>query len=176
MEAAEISEELRGAGYPWFGLRVRSRSEQLAATALEGKGYRPFVPVYKVSRRFSDRTRQVAEPLFPGYVFCRFNPQRRLPVLTTPCVLGIVGVGKTPAPVETAEIDSILALVAAGLPATHWPFVRHGDRVRIVEGPLCGVEGIVTSRHETHRLILSVTLLQRSVSVEVQPGWVKRIG
>src|SRR5437016_11411375 len=85
---------------PWFGLRVRSRSEQMAATALAGKGYKPFLPVYKVARRWTDRVKRVDMPLFPGYVFCRFDPQRRLPILITPGVVSVVGIGKAPAPID----------------------------------------------------------------------------
>ena len=160
---------------PWYGLRVRSRSEPMATAALEGQGYAPFLPSYKVSRKWTDRTRQVDTPLFPGYMFCRFDPQRILPILMTPGVLGVVGFGKVPAPIEEREIDAIRAVVAAGLPAQPWPFTHEGDRVEITGGPLCGMEGIVAKFRNNQRLILSVTMLQRSVSVEVDPNWIRRI-
>lgn len=159
----------------WFGLRVRSRSEPVTTAVLQGQGYAPFLPAYKVSRKWTDRTRQVDTPLFPGYVFCRFDPQRRLPILMTPGVLGVVGFGKVPAPIDEWEIDAIRAVVAAGLPAQPWPFTREGDEVSIVEGPLRGVQGIVIKVKNYQHLILSVTMLQRSVSVEVDPNWVQRI-
>ena len=160
---------------PWFGLQVRSRSEQLAAVALEGKGYSPFLPVYKVARRWSDRVKQVEAPLFPGYVFCRFDPQHRLPILTTPGVLSVVGIGKVPAPIEDEEINAIQAVIRAGLPAQPWPFTRVGDEVEIVDGPLRGRHGIVVKCGNGQRLILTVTMLQRSVSVEIDPMWAQRI-
>jgi transcription antitermination factor NusG len=147
----------------------------LAATALEGKGYRPFLPVYKVARRWTDRVKQVEVPLFPGYVFCRFDPQRRLPILVTPGVVYVVGIGKVPAPIDEEEINAILAVVNAGLPAQPWPFTRKGDKVAIRQGPLRGIEGVVSRCKSDHRLILSVTLLQRSVSVEIDPSWAERI-
>ena len=159
----------------WFGLRVRSRWEQLTAVALEGKGYQPFVPLYKVARQWSDRVKQVEQPLFPGYVFCRFDPERRLPVLTTPGVVNVVGIGRIPAPIDEAEIQAIAAVIQAGLPAQPWPFTREGDRVEIRRGPLCGLEGVVSKCKENHRLVLSVTMLQRSVSVEIDPAWAERI-
>src|SRR6266536_736592 len=120
------------AAQPWFGLRVRSRSEQMTAMALEGRGYKPFLPIYKVPRRWTDRVKLMDMPLFPGYVFCRFDPQRRLPILTTPGVVEVVGVGKVPAPIDEAEIDAIRAVVQAGLPAQPWPFTREGDKVTIL--------------------------------------------
>ena len=164
-----------GSGQPWFGLCVRSRSEQTTAAALQGKGYAPFLPVYKVSRRWTDRVKQMEVPLFPGYLFCRFDPQRRLPILTTPGVVRVVGMGNAPAPIEEAEITAIQAVISAGLPAQPWPFTREGDKVAIRRGPLCGMEGVVARWKDSDRLILSVTMLQRSVSVEIDAGWAERI-
>jgi transcriptional antiterminator NusG len=160
---------------PWFGLQVRSGSEQLAAGALQGRGYSPFLPVYKVARKWSDRVKQVEAPLFPGYVFCRFDPRNRLPILKTPGVMRVVGIGKVPAPIEEDEIKAIRAVIEAGLPAQPWPFTHEGDRVEIIDGPLRGIEGMVGKCAHDGRLILSVTMLQRSVSVEIDPGWVRRI-
>jgi len=168
------SPDARAGAEPWFGLRVRSRSEQMTVAALEGKGYQPFLPVYTVSRRWTDRVRHREVPLFLGYVFCRFDPQHRLPILVTPGVVGVVGIGKAPAPIDEAEINAILAVVKAGLPAQPWPFTREGDKVAIRQGPLRGTEGVVTKCKDS-QIILSVTLLQRSVSVEIDPGWVERI-
>ena len=162
-------------GPHWYGVRVRSRSEPMAAAMLDGQGYAPFLPTYKVCRKWTDRTRQIDTPLFPGYVFCRFDPQRILPILMTPGVLGIVGFGKVPAPIEEREIDAIRAVVAAGLRAEPLPFMHEGDRVEIIGGPLCGMEGIVGKFRNNQRLILSVTMLQRSVSVEVDPNWIRRM-
>src|ERR1700726_677092 len=70
--------------YPWFALQVRSRHEKNIATLMHGKGYEPFLPLYKGRRRWSDRFKEMELPLFPGYLFCRFDVQNRLPVLTTP--------------------------------------------------------------------------------------------
>ena len=160
---------------PWFGLRVRSRSEQTTAAALQGKGYQPFLPRYNVSRRWTDRVKQVDMPLFPGYVFCRFDPQHRLPILVTPGVVEVVGVGKVPAAIDEAEIAAIRAVIEADLPAQPWPFTREGDRIVLLAGPLRGLEGVVSRCKENHRLVLSVTMLQRSVSVEIDPGWTERV-
>jgi len=157
---------------PWYGLRVRSRHEHVALTVLRGKGYDPFLPSAKVRRRWSDRVKETELPLFPGYVFCRLDTANRLPVLTAPGVVGIVGIGKTPQPIEEREIAAIRAVIKSGLSVRPWPFVHQGDRVRVDYGPLRGVEGVVTSADDGDRLVVSVTLLQRSIAVEMDPAWV----
>ena len=105
--------------------------------------------------------------MFPGYVFCRFDVLRRLPILTTPGVLQILGTGNTPIAVSEMEIASLQAIVAARIPAQPFPFVQVGQRVRINQGVLAGVEGIVISFKQCLRLVLSVALLQRSILLEI---------
>lgn len=156
---------------PWYGLRVRSKHERIAWTVLKGKGYDPFLPSYKVRRRWSDRIKETELPLFPGYVFCRMHAADRLPVLTSTGVVGIVGIGKIPAPIEEREIEAVRAVIQSGLPAQPWPFFQPGDTVEVKDGPLRGVQGVVENVKDRKRLVLSVILLQRSISVELDPTW-----
>jgi transcription antitermination factor NusG len=158
--------------YPWFALQTRSRYENFVASMLSGKGYEPFLPAYTCRRRWSDRIKEFELPLFPGYLFCRFDPSNRLPILITPGVIQVVGVGKTPVPVDESEITAIQILMGSGLPGRPWAFLQIGQRVRIERGPLAGVEGMLTGFRGRYRLVLSVTLLQRSVAVEVDGTWI----
>ena len=158
--------------YPWFALQTRSRYEHFVAAMLRGKGYELFLPVYTCQRRWSDRIKELELPLFPGYLFCRFNPLDRFPILVTPGVIQVVGIGKSPVPVDDAEIAAIQTAVQSGLPRQPWPFLQIGKRVRVECGPLCGLEGILVDFKGRHRLVLSMTLLQRSVAVEVDGAWV----
>jgi transcription antitermination factor NusG len=157
---------------PWFALQVRARYEQGVADHLDGKGYELFLPLYKCRKRWSDRIKEVEAPLFPGYLFCRLNPQDRLPILKTPGVIQVVGSNRTPTAVDEHEIEAIQAMVASGIPNQPWPFLAAGDRVRIESGPLSGLEGILIEFKGNHRLVLSVTLLQRSVAVEIDSAFV----
>jgi transcription antitermination factor NusG len=161
--------------FPWFALQVRTRHEAGVADQLSGQGYDRFLPLYKVRKRWSDRIKEVDAPLFPGYLFCRFNPHDRLPILKTPGVIQIVSFQSGPAAVDEAEIRSIQSLVAAGVPHQPWPFLAAGDRVRIESGPLLGLEGILTEVRSSFRLVLSVTLLQRSVAVEIDSASVTAV-
>ena len=159
----------------WFALQVRSQHEKTVASTLRDKGYEEFLPLCQIKRRWSDRVKRLEVPLFPGYVFCRFDVEKRLPILVTPGVLFIVGVGKIPCPIDNSEVVALQSIVKSGLQAEPWPFLKIGQRVRIEQGSLAGVEGILLSPKSSYRLVVSVTLLQRSVAVEIDRDWVTPI-
>jgi transcription antitermination factor NusG len=167
----EPSLEVGAKQYPWYALQVRTRYEKTVAEMLHGKGYSPFLPLYKCARRWSHRLKILELPLFPGYLFCRFNAQHRLPILTTPAVIQVLGVSGTPIPINESEINAIRTIVASGLKSQPWPLLEIGTRVRIEYGALCGLEGVLLDFRGRHRLIVSVTLLQRAVAVEVDRAW-----
>jgi transcription antitermination factor NusG len=156
----------------WFALRVKSRCEKVVATLVRNKGFEEFLPVYECRRRWSDRLKSVEFPLFPGYVFCHLDPQRRLPLLTIPGALHFVGIGKAPVAIDDAEIAAIQAAVRSGLSAEPWPFLETGHKVRLVAGPLAGLEGIFIGDSKQERIIVSITLLKRSVAVAIERHWV----
>jgi transcription antitermination factor NusG len=161
--------------FSWFALQVRTRHEVGVAGILEGKGYELFLPLYKCRKRWSDRIMSVELPLFPGYLFCRFNPQDRLPIVTTPGVIQVVGYNRLPIAVEDSEIRAIQTLVTSGLPNRPWPFLEVGDPVRIEAGPLRGLEGLLIDFKGNHRLVLSIALLHRAVAVEIDSVSVKSL-
>lgn len=161
--------------YPWFALQVRTRHEAGVADYLRGKGYEYFLPLYKDRRRWSDRVKEVDSPLFPGYLFCRFNPQNRLPILKTPGVTQIVGYNHVPVAVDEEEIKAIRTLVVSGLPNHPCPFLRVGNRVRIEAGALRGLEGILLEVKGKRKLVLSISLLRRSVAVEIDSAAVSLV-
>jgi transcription antitermination factor NusG len=157
----------------WYALRVRSNFEQRVSTALRGRGFEEFLPQYRSRRAWSDRIKEISLPLFPGYIFCRLNPLYRLPILQTAGVIEIVGVGGQPYPVAEGEMAAIRRVLAGGVSVSPWPFVRAGQRVEIHQGPLAGLEGILTSVKNEQLLLLSVDLLQRSVAVSIESAWVR---
>jgi transcription antitermination factor NusG len=175
MLACLVDENPRTSFFPWFALQVRSRYEARVAEYLTGKGYETFLPFYKCTKRWSDRIKDKEAPLFPGYLFCRFDLQNRLPILTTPGVIRVVGCNRTPVPVDDGEIHAVQRFIASGIPSQPWPFLQLGDRVRIESGPLCGLEGILTEFKGNHRLVVSVTLLQRSVAVMLDSALVSSL-
>jgi transcription antitermination factor NusG len=161
--------------YPWFALRLRSNYERIAAAHLLDRGYEGFAPSYKTERRWSDRTKQIDEFLFPGYIFCRFDPNDRLPILTVPGVVDVVGFGKLPEHIPDAEIARVRRMVESGVPVTPYPYVQIGQAVLIERGPLSGLEGILAEVKGKTRLVVSVNLLRRSVSAEVDRNSIRPI-
>jgi len=157
----------------WFAVLVRPRHEKSVSRLLESKGTETFVPVYRASRSYGKRIRTVELPLFPGYVFSRFVANNRLPVMITPGVVSILGAGREPLPVDEAEIDSLRTVTEQRLTMVEIPYLEVGKRVRISQGPLAGVEGTVLRAGSSVRVVLSVSLLQRSVAVEVESNSVQ---
>jgi transcription antitermination factor NusG len=168
-------EQFPGEALPWFALRVRSNHERMASLHLRDRGFEEFAPTYRTERQWSDRKKQIDQYLFPGYVFCRLDPQNRLPVLTIPGVVGMVGFGKGPARIPEHEIEHVRTMAGSGLLVSPWPFLEAGQSVLIERGPLTGVEGILQEVKKTFRLVVSVRILQRSVAAEVDRAWIRPV-
>jgi len=146
------------------------------STIARNKGFEEFLPLYHCYHRWSDRNKLLELPLFPGYVFCRLDPRCRLPLLTIPGALHFVGIGKVPVPIEDSEIAAIQAAVRSGLTVEPWSYLEVGQSVRLEEGPLAGLEGILVEVRKQHRIVVSVTLLKRSMAVEIEREWATALG
>jgi transcription antitermination factor NusG len=154
----------------WYALHVRTRFEKVVARNLEARGYEEFLPTYLRKHQWSDRVKQIELPLFPGYIFCRFNINDRLPILTIPGVNSIVGIGRSPIPVEEQQLSDIKSVLASGFRIEPWPFLTVGQAVRVERGALVGVSGTIIKVRNSDRLVVSVHLLQRAVAVEIDRG------
>ena len=139
----------------------------MSASALSNKGYQPFLPTYSCERRANNRISKTDRPLFPGYFFCRFDVLKRLPILTTPGIVSVLGFGNDPAAIPDTEIEAIETIIRSGRAAHPCPFPRKGEHIRIDRGPMKGLEGVLERYKSEWRLVVSVTMLQRSVSVEL---------
>jgi transcription antitermination factor NusG len=144
----------------------------LAAAVLAGKGYERYLPTYRVRRRWSDRVVVTELPIFPGYVFCRFDAKQRLPILTTPGVVSVLGFGAEPSPITDREIEAIQTVLGSGLNAEPCPFLKEGQKISLTHGALEGLEGILLKKKSEWRMVISVTMLQRSLAVEIDREWI----
>jgi transcription antitermination factor NusG len=169
MEAAVVNQNL------WFALKVKARWEETVVTHLRYRGYDPFLPTYVFKSRWADRVKSTELPLFPGYLFCQFDLKSRLPILTVPGVNYIVGIGRAPEPIDEQEIESLRTVVGSGLHYEPHPYLATGQFVQVEQGSLAGLVGRVLLQKNASRLIISIDLLMRSVSAEIDRSWVKPV-
>jgi transcription antitermination factor NusG len=159
----------------WLAVRTKSRREKVVASNCKAKGYRVLLPLYREKRCWSGRHSLVELPLFSGYIFVELDPELRLPILQTPGVVHIVGTRQGPVPMDKNEIQNIERIVRAEVPVKPWPFLSSGQVVEIASGPLASVQGILVSQKNEHRLVVSVTLLQRALAVEIDTDCIRPI-
>jgi len=162
-----------GDTHRWYAVWTRSRHEQVVRTQLDEKLVTAFLPTMTRWSRWKDRKKQIDVPLFPGYVFARFDSSERLAVLKCSGVVSIVSFNGEPAPVPDHEIESIRTLVASTLPYDPCPTIKTGTLVEVSHGPLKGVVGRLTRKGSQARLVLSVDLIGQAVSVQVDAADVK---
>jgi transcription antitermination factor NusG len=151
----------------WFAVHTWSRHEKSVSDQLRGKDIETFLPLYRSLKQWKNGQTGCPLPLFPGYLFVRIDIQHRLPVLQTHGVAKFVGFGQKPAALPAHEITQLEQAVAKGFDLNPHPFLTVGDRVVIKSGPLTGLTGILTREKQQLRVVLSVELISRSISVEL---------
>jgi transcription antitermination factor NusG len=156
-----------GSSDEWYAFRVRPRHEKAASVQMREQGHVEFLPLIREQRRWGNRTAQVDVPLFAGYIFCRAQRSTMYSILNLPAVLDVVRAGSHPLPAASEEIDGLRRAIEGNLHLEPWNYTEVGQRVCIKSGPLAGLRGIVVEVRQTQRLVLSVSLLRRSVLVEV---------
>lgn len=158
----------------WYALYTRHQHEKTVVHLLASKGFETFLPLQTVTRRWKDRTKVLSLPLFPCYVFLRGELHRWVQIENTPGLFSLVRSAGRPAAISEAEIEALRRVEALRALEPH-PYLQYGDRVRVVSGPLEGIEGILVRKKNQLRLVLSVELLEKSAAVEVDASAVERI-
>jgi transcription antitermination factor NusG len=153
----------------WFAIQTVAKHEKRVTKQLQEKDVDTFLPLLPEIHRWSDRKTKVDVPLFTCYTFVRIvpAPEERLPVLTTPGVLGFVGSQREGTPIPSREIENLKTAIQDHARCGPHPFVTAGARIRIRGGALSGVEGVLVKRGNDHSVVVSVQLLQRSISVRI---------
>lgn len=167
--------EARASGTVWYAAHTRHQHEKMVARMLANKGFEVFLPLYTEARQWRDRIKKVELPLFSCYVFLRGNLEHRLPIVTTPGVHGLLTSAGKLAGIPEEEIQAVRTVIENRINVEPHPFLRCGDLVRVKSGALCGLEGLLVRKKGQTRLIISVTLLERSVAAEVDASTVERI-
>jgi len=153
----------------WFAVETSPRHEKKVAAELTNKGVDCLLPLFAAERQWSDRRQVVQLPVFPGYVFVQIAPisENRLPVLQTNGVRRFVGVRGTGIPIEDSEMDAVRRITAGDTPFQPHPYPKTGQRVRIRDGSLRGIEGILLSINGDQSLVVSLELIGRSMAMRL---------
>jgi transcription antitermination factor NusG len=175
MLAPHVADSGTNEDLDWWALYTRHQHERTVADMLSAKGFEVFLPLYESIRRWKDRQKLLSLPLFPCYVFVRGGFSRRLQVITTPGIHMILSCGDHAAVIPENEIQAIRRTVEGAYRMEPHPFLRCGERVRVIHGSLQGVEGILVRKKNQFRLVLSVEMLAKSVAVEIDAADVEPV-
>jgi len=151
----------------WYALYTRHQHEKIVDQVLTNKGFNTFLPLYATTHNWKDRTKALSLPLFPCYVFLKGGIERRLQILTTPGIYGLVSCAGQPAAIPDIEIEAIRRVVESGARVEAHPYLKCGNWVRVKCGPLTGIEGILVRKKNISRLVLSVKILGTAAAIEV---------
>src|ERR1700677_197312 len=152
----------------WYAVYTCAQHEKSVAKQLAVRSVECFLPLYEKMRRWKDRRVKIQFPLFAGYVFARLSLQDRLRAVQVPGIVRLVGFNGQPTALPDDEILALRDGLAAAPGAEPCPYIQVGRRVRILSGPLTGLQGILQKKKSGMRFVISLHLIQRSVTVEVQ--------
>jgi transcriptional antiterminator NusG len=156
----------------WYALQVRVNAEATVALYLRQMGIKEYVPMCSCPPLKVHRGKEGLQTLFPGYVFCSMNLTHGPRLYSIPGIIRIVGTGKTPIPIEDAEIESLRSIVNHSGLVEPWPYLAPGNMIRLIAGPFVGRAGVVVRSGSTRKLVVSLSLLQRSLAITIPPEWV----
>jgi transcriptional antiterminator NusG len=152
----------------WYAVYTKSRHEKTVHRSLQSKGIESFLPLCRVLSRWKDRRVWVEKPLFPGYLFVDLPREELGPVRAARGVVHILGSDDGPVQVPGEQVEAVRRMVERRVPLDPWPYMQEGKRVRVMSGPLVGLEGFIVERKKKCRLVVSVDLLSRSVATEIE--------
>jgi transcription antitermination factor NusG len=161
--------------YPWYALYIRQRYREHCEEYLQAYSYEFFSPVRLETRQWSDRRKTTQVPLFPGYLFCRFNSKESAPIWCAPGVMDVVNAGGKFLEVDSGQIENIRRCLEARLPVDVVPELIRGQKVRITAGPMAGIFGVLAFVKQKLRVGLEITMMNRTVLTEVHASQLQMV-
>jgi len=162
----------------WYAVYTIVRHEKTVNSSLSGKNIETFLPLREVVSQWKDRKKRVQLPLFPGYMFVRLSTKDSpdiLNVFNTKGVVRILSANGSLQPVPVEQINSIKSLLESKIEFDPYPYFVSGNEVVVINGPLRGIEGKILRRKGQNRLIISIGIIKRSASVEIDPADVELV-
>jgi len=157
----------------WYALHTRSRHEKVAEDLLTRKKIETFLPLRNIKRRWSDRVKEISEPLFKGYVFVHAPLVRRVEILQTKGVVRFIGFGRIPSTVSENELNALRRFIDENIAVDPFPYLKEGERVVVRSGPFQGVQGFLVCKKNKYRLVISLDLITQSASIEIDSAAVE---
>jgi transcription termination/antitermination protein NusG len=159
----------------WFTVYTCANHERRVAERFDARNVEHFLPTYVSVSQWKDRRVKSELPLFPGYIFVRLTAGERIRVLEVPGVAGLVSFNRQPYPIPDAEIAGLRAGTEHALPLMPHPYLNAGAKVRVTRGPLEGFEGVLVRKKNLYRFVLSLHLIARSASLEIDAADIEPI-
>ncbi len=159
----------------WLAAYTRCRHERQVAEQLRLKNLEFLLPTYQRVARWSDRIRRSEAPLFPGYIFVHVCDRERVPVLQTMGVVHLVSVAGKPAVLPEEDVARLRICASRSSDVEPHPYLRIGHRVRVKHGPFAGCEGTLVKKQNSHRLVISVDQIMKSVAINIHGADVEAV-
>ena len=160
----------------WYAVTTQPRHEKVVAQHLESKSVEHFLPLITIESRWKDRRVRIEQPIFPGYIFTRIDPKDRHHVFSVPSVVRMLSFGGTPAVIEDSEIEAVRLCLTHSTKPEPYPFPETGEFVRVKSGALRGLEGIVVRQKNQCRIVVSISLIHKSVATEIDGHLLEPLG
>ncbi|MFA0961383.1 UpxY family transcription antiterminator [Roseivirga sp. BDSF3-8] len=159
----------------WYAVYTYPRIEKKIFSRLSNSGVEAFLPLTTVIRQWSDRKKKLTVPLFPNYIFVRIDPKEKYRVLQVEGVVKFVSIQGNPCRMPEAEIETIKKLASSGSDITTNEELVEGMPIRIVDGPLTGVEGVLEEKKGKTRLLVRIDSLRQTACVDVSAAMIERL-
>ena len=172
LRADEADSRVREPAAPgWFACYTRARHEKQVDRQLRERGLETFLPLLPRVSQWTDRKKVVEWPLFPSYVFVRFEPAEMHQVMGMPGVAGLVKTNGRPARIDEDELENVRrfarALAGGGVEVEQAPFLAEGEWVEVMDGPFQGIRGIVTERRNRRRVRVGLKAIGQALEIDI---------
>lgn len=160
-------------GLNWYALYTRPNFEKKTYVELERKNIESFLPLHKVTHRWSDRKKILEVPLFPNYIFVRIDYRRRWDLLKINGLVKFLTCGNTAEVIPDQEMENIKKLIHGDPEVSNENYMR-GEELKIINGPLAGLKGVLINDGE-QKLAVRVNILRQYVIVKASPADLERV-
>ena len=159
----------------WFAFYTKSRHEKSVYNTLFKKGYNVYLPLLRERKKWSDRKKWVEYPLFKSYIFIKIESKNSIFVLKTPGIVKLIKFGGRASPIQDSTIQSLKLMIDGGFNPKPTDYFIKGEAVIIKDGPLKGLEGIISNIHNQERFIVQIDAIKHSVSIKINRAYLSKL-